>query len=45
MTMEDLSEKMLHRPCYWQRLMTVLGQTISGKETPGAIVQVRRKDR
>ena len=41
MTMEDISQEMAHRPRYWQRLMTVLAQTIRGKETPGIIIQVR----
>ena len=41
MTMEDISQEMAHRPRYWERLITVLAQTIRGKETPGIIIQVR----
>ena len=39
--MEDISQEMAHRPRYWERLITVLAQTIRGKETPGIIIQVR----
>ena len=40
LSMEDISEYMIHRPRYWTRIVSVLVATICGKDTPGLIIQV-----
>ena len=40
LSMEAITEYMIHRPRYWTRIVTVLRVTITGEDTPGLIVQV-----